>query len=88
MHHAYVDRFFSIGLRRVGMKEDAATAAQCSDLSDWMKNAGFVVAVHDRHQQSLVRDRCFEMVKVESSVSVDSEVGHVESEPFKLFTGV
>ena len=60
------------------MEQDLALAGDTGNGFDGLDGAGFVVAVHDRHQDGLVRDGLRHGLRINPSVGINVQGGDLE----------
>ena len=55
---------------------------------DWLKGAHFVVGMHYRNKDCALSQGMADIVRVDASKAINSQVGHRRSKPFEEPTGI
>ena len=83
-----VDRNLAHGLHPVGMEQDAFLMRDFADFADRLDHADFVVGIHERNQDRLVRDRIAQHVQIHQTVAFHRQIAYAVAVLFELLASV
>ena len=78
-HRLDGERDLAEGLRRIGVEQDAAGAAQRADLGERLDHADLVMRRHHRNQEGAVRHRRGQPVEVDEAARLDRQIADREA---------
>src|SRR5947209_6336167 len=70
------------------MEQHAAFAAQLANLVDRLEYARFIVGRHNCDQNGVIGERVFELIKINKTVCLDSQVSHAATVLLQMLAAI
>ena len=82
----HIDRNMSISLYCIGMENNVMLFSNLTDLLDRLNGTNLIVCKHNRDHDRCRSNSCFQLIQLDHSILIYSNVSHLKTILFQIFT--